>query len=392
MIRVYISSGNTKINAKEDKIMIIMDLKVDNFFAFKNFHINMSYPKKILDSYIEGEYLKDRENFRYKKVNVVMGGNATGKTSMGMMLMAICNFFKRKESQKLISRINDRKKEASITVDFVGNRYKMYRVDVKVIPDLDDEENYKIGVCTRVVDIGKRDNYETCVKKLEKQPVVLKYDYAEELEKIEPIGWMFIYPSDTSGKAVDCPEVPGLSKILDYTLRALDPSIKSVEKSKEVENTYIIHMESRDVIIQDGEVIKSNVLSSGTKAGIDVAHLVSSIYAGECGFYYCDEKFSYIHSQVEKAFLSVMINGLKGDEQLFFTTHNFDILDMPLPKHTYTFLKKDMNDEEQPIKCVCAGDYLKRSTDSLRNAVENDLFCTSPNTELVYEIATINEK
>ena len=178
---------------------------------------------------------------------------------------------------------------------------------------------------------------------------------------------------------------------MDYTLRALDPAIKKVEKSKEVDNTYIVHMESRDLIIQDGEVIKANVLSSGTKAGIDIAHVVSSIYAGECGFYYCDEKFSYIHSEMEKAFLTIMINGLRDNEQLFFTTHNSDILDLPLPKHTYTFLKKDINDESQPIKCVYASDFLKRNTDSMRNAFDNDLFSILPNIELVYEIAEMKE-
>lgn len=47
--------------------MIIMDIKVDNMYAFQNFHMNMSYPKKIVDSTIENEYLVDRPNFRYKK-------------------------------------------------------------------------------------------------------------------------------------------------------------------------------------------------------------------------------------------------------------------------------------------------------------------------------------
>ena len=56
--------------------MVIMDIKVDNLYAFKNFHINMSYPKKIVDSTIEMEYLESRPNFRYKKVNIIMGGNA----------------------------------------------------------------------------------------------------------------------------------------------------------------------------------------------------------------------------------------------------------------------------------------------------------------------------
>ena len=32
---------------KGGRAMIIMDIKVDNIYAFKDFHINMSYPKKI---------------------------------------------------------------------------------------------------------------------------------------------------------------------------------------------------------------------------------------------------------------------------------------------------------------------------------------------------------
>ena len=40
--------------------------------------------------------------------------------------------------------------------------------------------------------------------------------------------------------------------------------------------------------------------------------------------------------------------------------------------------------------CVCS-DYLKRNTDSIRRAIDNDLFATSPNLEYVYEIAEISE-
>ena len=77
---------------KGERAMIIMDIKVDNFYAFKNFHMNMSYPKKIVDSTIEEEFLEERPNFRYKKVNIIMGGNATGKTSLGRLLMLFTNY------------------------------------------------------------------------------------------------------------------------------------------------------------------------------------------------------------------------------------------------------------------------------------------------------------
>ena len=48
-MKMVISSKNTNKYAKEERKMIIMDLKIDNFLAFKNFHMNLSYPKKIVD-------------------------------------------------------------------------------------------------------------------------------------------------------------------------------------------------------------------------------------------------------------------------------------------------------------------------------------------------------
>ena len=114
--------------------------------------------------------------------------------------------------------------------------------------------------------------------------------------------------------------------------------------------------------------------------------MVASIINGDNGFYYCDEKFSYIHTDIEKAFLTLMIQCLKSNDQLFFTTHNTDILELQLPKHSFTFLRKDLDDENEPIKCVSASEFLKRNTDSLKNAVENDLFSTAPSTELIYQL------
>ena len=133
--------------------------------------------------------------------------------------------------------------------------------------------------------------------------------------------------------------------------------------------------------------IDSNKLSSGTKAGVKIALLVASLKEGKHGFYYCDEKFPYIHSDIEKAILSLMIDCLKPNDQLFFTTHNTDILDMNLPKHTYSFLRKDVDNVACPITCIDASSVLKRNTDSLKNAVENDMFSSAPALELIYDIA-----
>ena len=390
-MKMRISSQKAKINTSEERFMIVMNIKIDNFFAFKNFEMNMSYPKKIVNSSIEGEFLKGRENFRFKKVNILMGANATGKTSVGKMLMSIFNAINKKEYTRLLDLVTDEEKMASFSIDFVSRSYKLYRLEMNIMPFVKNEESPKMKVNTRFVDINNRDSYESCVKRLEQIPYDSNSNFVEQLEKVERLGWMFSYPADTAGGVVKCSRNANYLTILNYTLRALDPSIKQVEQLNEIDNAYVIRMDTQDLIIQDGEVIKNSILSSGTKAGMDIANMLSSICAGECGFYYCDEMFSYVHSDIEKAFLTVMINNLHDNEQLFFTTHNSDILDMQLPRHTFVFLKKDTSDIQQPVKCFDASKYLKRNTDSLRNAVENDLFSIAPNLEHIYEISEINK-
>ena len=90
--------------------------------------------------------------------------------------------------------------------------------------------------------------------------------------------------------------------------------------------------------------------------------------------------------------LTVMIQRLPTDGQLFFTTHNTDILDLPLPKHSFTFMCKEITETNAVISCVYASDFLKRNTDSLRNAYENDLFSSLPDTEDIYRLAEITEQ
>lgn len=377
---------------QEVRKMIVMDIRADNLYAFRNFHMNMSYPKKIVNSYIPDENLEKRPNFRYKKINILMGANAAGKTTIGKLLMVIFNFMDKKEFDRVTGVISRKDEIASFSIDFVVRNYIMYRVVAEISPMSGEKYNSSdVKVCVRQVKINSKDSYESCVKQIENMPCVAGGNYIEELEKVKGLSWLFEYPNDLgkSYKVHMAENVERYTKILNYTLRALDPSIKAVEKLEGVDNAYVIRMENHALVIQDGKIIDNQILSSGTKAGVEIAGVLAAIMDGGYGFYYCDEKFSYIHSDIEKAFLSVMIHCLKNDDQLFFTTHNADILDLPLPKHSYLFLKKDSADSVQPLKCISASQFLKRSTDSLRNAVDNDLFSAAPSVDLIYEITEL---
>lgn len=381
----------TEIIQKEKCHMIVMDVRINNFISFKDFHMNMSYPKKIVGSYINNEFLLERKNFRYKKINIIMGANASGKTSIGRMLMRIFNFIDKKQYENLTDFICDTTKEAFFSMDFVTNKYELYRIRTTIKPKQGEKyQSADIEVVVNSTEINVKDSYETCIKRIESQMDKNAANYIEELEKIQGLSWMFEYPFDS----VDSARRIHIAKnherflqVLEVVLKTLDPAITKVEKLDKIDNAYIIRYVDKAVIIQDGKLIDSNVLSSGTKAGVEIAGVLTSILEGEFGFYYCDEKFSYIHSDVEKAILSVMVNKIQENEQLFFTTHNTDILDLPLPKHSFVFLRKDMNDPDMPIKCISASTLLKRNTDCLKSAVENDLFSVAPKIDMIYDLA-----
>ena len=362
--------------------MIVLNAELDNLFAFKNFKINFSYARKSPNSTIPFEYLKDKPNFRFKKVNVIMGANASGKTSLGKALMNIFNFLTSKTVKALNDCINDKSSKAKFSIDFIVDDKYLYRV-CSVFSDT-NVESLDVFRCK----ILKRDSYESCVEKLEKLGEDKKY--YEKLDLLQPlsIGWYFTFPYDENPiNNINEHIMEKALKIFNILLKTLDNAITQVEKSDELDNSYIIRSKNGDVFVQNGEVVDKNILSSGTKAGLNIANLVSSIYSGENGFYYCDEQFSFVHCEIEKTLFSVMISLLKPYDQLFFTTHNLDMLDMNIPFHTFTFLRKD-----EKIEAVYPFQVLQKEKRSLRNAVENDVFNTLPDVSGIFEIEEMSSE
>ena len=373
--------------------MVIMNLRLDNFLVFNDFELCMSYPKKIVRSTIEDECLSGRERFRYKKVVILMGANATGKTARGRILMSMFNFIDGKEYGGIAKLIDDKKKTAEFTIDLAFPSFQLYRIkgSFSALSDETDEyssNNVSVEVWNEY--ILPNDSYERCVERLAAKQSMIADSYIKALEEIPKMTWYFQYPYAPEGKLRTL--IPFSSekyrKTLEMTLRSLDPRIigvSRVDEAVKTNRTYIVQYPNCSAIIRNGTVIDSQILSSGTIDGIGVANMITSMKLNDVSFYYCDEKFAHIHSEAERAFLSVFIDLLGHDRQLFYTTHNSDILDMDLPKHSFAFMRRDEL-EENKISCIYASVYLKKNTDSLKNAVENDLFSSAPNVDQILGI------
>ena len=373
--------------------MVLLNVELDNILLFNNFSLNLSYPKKIVGSAIEEEHLDGRKNFRYKKVIILMGANATGKTALGKALRGIFNFIARREYAIITELIEDPKKDASFSVDLAFPDYRLFRVETTFKSAGNKRIEYKsedVSVRVKSVVINKNDSYETCSDKLEMVEEQPFDNYVQALETIPFLTWKFEMPFASNGmQNMIAPVIPDqYTMVLEQTLRVLDPRIENIEQIKSAQNTYIIRYRNHSVLIKDGVVMEADKLSSGTVEGIGIADLITAMHSNVISFFFCDEKFSHVHSAVEKAFLSVMINMLKPNQQIFFTSHNTDICDMNIPLHSYALLRRDEFDDNT-VSCVFASDYLKKNTESLKNAVDNDVFSATPNTDGIYAIVDL---
>ena len=143
--------------------MIVLNLELDNLFGFEDFKINFSYPKKVENSSIKDEFLKDRPNFRYKKVNILLGANSTGKTSIGKAMMAIFNFLNKKEIITVTQHIRDIEKTMRFSMDFIlDEKNDLYRVDFKYKKENESEkidlDLYKADILDENIKIIKNSN------------------------------------------------------------------------------------------------------------------------------------------------------------------------------------------------------------------------------------------
>ena len=357
--------------------MIVLNLELKGIYRFDDFHINFSYPKKIVNSIIEHEHLKGRERFRYKKAVILMGANATGKTSLGKALLRIFGYISDGNPSPLFDMSADN--NGYFCIDFVNGDYRLQRLAVRI-----DALNEDIDIRYQTADIDTMDSYEKCVKKLKDQTVEATSKPLKKL--VGNIQYRFAYPEIEKSLKLTGANKKVLLKTLHAVIGTLDPTLQDVRLSKDLKDTFIIRRGGTEIIIQEGKLLNRDILSSGTAEGIDVAMFLAAMATRESSFYYCDEHFSYIQSDIEKRIFGIMMDRIGENEQLIFTTHNTDMLDLNLPKHSYVFLRKHLEDGIYQVSAVSASDVLKRNTDSLRSAVENDVFASLPQDSLLDEL------
>ncbi|MCC3344559.1 ATP-binding protein [Psychrobacter sanguinis] len=383
--------------------MLFTYLYIDNFYNFSKTSIDFTLKRELKDSLIDGEYLEERPKFRFKRVCILSGANASGKTSLGHILLHIQHFILSPNIK--LRKINHKEKVGSIKVEFVFPQtntihYLEIRESSKE-EDLPSITYASIPILQNSTAYATRKRLKLYIEKKGAANIKGEFftneDNPDELYTFKSIRslvsndlffyYMFSHNVDKNKVTVD-----NLSTdILEKVLQTFDSSITSVDEiiTKGVLDGYSIHFSNKDTILigKNGEMPNTDRLSKGTFDSIQVAEFVAYIigtsnaqkYRDICTTYFLDEKMAYSHSELEQSIVNLIIQKMGRYSQFFYTTHNYDILDLNLPVHSYLFLRKDGDKAE----FVQPEDVFSKNDRSLLNYVRNDIFNTVPDISLI---------
>lgn len=361
--------------------MIILNIKLNHVYGFDDFQMNFTYPRKLSVSLIGEEALAGRERFRYKKAIILMGTNATGKTSLGRALLKIFSSVK-EANEAFLRDLYSGDQPAEFLVDFVNEGHTLHRLKGSV-------KGEDVNLHYYSAEIGEKDSYEMAVEKLTDRTADLNGNIKELKKQVGVLEYRFAYPEIETSLRVSDVKKDALLKTLRAVIGTLDPTLTDISIAKDLKDSFIIRRRSKEIIIQEGKLLNRELMSSGTAEGIDIAVFLASMLSNRNCFYYCDEHFSYIQSDIEKRIFGLMVERLGANEQLIFTTHNTDMLNLNLPKHTFAFMRKEIDDTDYKVTVSFASDYLKRHTDSVKCAMENDVFGSLPDDSLLDDLEMI---
>ena len=361
--------------------MIILNIKLKHVYGFDDFQMNFTYPRKLSVSLIGEEALAGRERFRYKKAIILMGTNATGKTSLGRALLKIFSSVK-EANEAFLRDLYSGDQPAEFLVDFVNEGHTLHRLKGSV-------KGEDVNLHYYSAEIGEKDSYEMAVEKLTDRTADLNGNIKELKKQVGVLEYRFAYPEIETSLRVSDVKKDALLKTLRAVIGTLDPTLTDISIAKDLKDSFIIRRRSKEIIIQEGKLLNRELMSSGTAEGIDIAVFLASMLSNRNCFYYCDEHFSYIQSDIEKRIFGLMVERVGANEQLIFTTHNTDMLNLNLPKHTFAFMRKEIDDTDYKVTVSFASDYLKRHTDSVKCAMENDVFGSLPDDSLLDDLEVI---
>ncbi len=392
--------------------MIILRIACDNIYMFQKFNLDLTYNRRINHPLAQNDLLFPNSRIKVRKNLVIMGANASGKTTFGKLLRFVLNYINGKSFEHapddVIAGIQcNKKKPATFEIEFVIDHIAYLLKAEFDNQRLIHEELLYCGINTS-------DNITALREKLASRRIDPGHNITPEKTRTGLASVLFSSnPTETTdfikrhisysfrislfrSNSIDYPISPNIERI-NRILPRIDNSVKQVEgllgsKDKTKTNSYLIKFTNGDLLtVPDGDLRHCGErLSHGTFESINFISLLDDLQSEDYnGVFYVDEQLSHIHSELEAYLIRQAFLQKKDTNQLFFTTHNIEILDLNIPVNSFIFFHRDKKGWNEAI---FPSNRLNKNDRSLRGYYENDYFGILPDYSILDKFFESNNK
>ena len=369
--------------------MIILKVSCDNLYMFKKFEVDLTYNRQVSHPLSASDRLFQNSKIKVRKNLILLGANASGKTTFGKLLCLILNYI-RGNNINLEAAIYDKNKIASFEIEFVIDdiAYLLKANFKNSILQTEELRRHKIRKTYDIATLREKistsatiSSYNSEVGEINVSSQSYAFGVSRNAEtKIlrEKISYWFRFSEDFN-YSTDYEKIVDV-ELISEILPKVDNSIKNVKRmyaDDRPTNSYLINFKNGETMtIPDGDLrhcVKR--LSHGTFEAIDFVSMINILRLEKSDVFYIDELLAHMHSELETYLIRKAFVTKPYDSQIFFTTHNTQILLLNAPMNAFMFFKRNA---EGFNEVVYPSEKINKNDRNLMGYYENDYFGILP--------------
>ena len=390
--------------------MVFLSIYADNVYMFRDFCLDFTVQRRSSHFLSQNDALFNGSVISVRRKLLILGGNASGKTTFARLLCAIQNYLIGREMSKylnLIEKIYDPNRPGIIKAEFALKnvafsiecefdtkgviRESLRRVEIfptystaklreklyssKPV-DSYDRRDSGTGTISTIVDSG-------LISYLLFKPE--NKSYLDKFRRETAFSYIFSdYASNQNSEKLQLTQET-LNKIMPH----IDNSVERIVALKSedptiISNSYmIVFKNGTKLTIPDGDLKNADRtrLSHGTYEILQFLNFIAGIKNTSNMTAFADEQLPHSHTELEAYFVMKALL-ISRTDQLFYTTHNAELLNLNIPPQMVLLFRRN---DEGFNEAIYVNERLKKNDRSIKGYYDNDFFGIMPDYSILDE-------
>ena len=382
--------------------MIFLSVYFDNVYMFRDFYLDFTMARKSSHFLANHDALFDGSKIYVRKKLLILGTNASGKTTFGRILCAIQNYLVGREMGTQINPLEKRydpTRPGMFQVDFAIGEYA-YRMrcvydeqgvkteslkEVKIFPSYTNKIlRERLESANFVTEYERPTNapVSTILGKIGMvSSLLLKQENETYLTKFRE-GIQFSYVFSDFASTQSSLHLQESVERLNHILPKIDNSVGRIvalksDDSKLISHSYVIVFKNgQQMTIPDGDLNRADRtrLSHGTYEALQFLDFLTNVKNNPEMMAFIDEQLAHLHTELE-AYLIMKALLVQRNGQIFCTTHNPELLDLNISPQMVLLFRRT---EEGFNEALYVSDRIKKNDRGFKGYYDNDFFGVLP--------------